>query len=171
MVAVAPDPNPPDDPAGPDDPADAAALAMHAANLTAAVDAALPGWVERVVRSRWAAWAGEEPRPELMAAATAAGEVARAEVTAALRDLLAADVEAQRTNPLAVIRAAVVHPAGVLAAAGVPPVARDADAVRIFPDDHYDLSPASFADLDAATHEAGLTWGAAKAHLVLSRRR
>lgn len=165
MVAVAPNPNPRDDPA------DAAALAAYAATLITAIDAALPAWAERMVRSRWMAWTGQEPSPELIAAAAKAGEAARVEVTDALRALLAADVEAQRSNPLAIIRGAVVHPAAVLAAAGVPPAERDADAVRIFPDDHYDLSPASFADLDAATYEAGLTWGAAKAHVILARRR
>lgn len=165
MVVVAPDPN------LRDDPADVAALAVHGEALVDAVDAALPRWVARMVRTRWVEWSGEAPSPELAAAAAAAGEAARAEVTAALRDLLAADVDAQRSNPLAVIRRAVAHPTGVLAAIGVPPVERDADAVRIFPEDHYDLSPASFADLDPATHEAGLAWGAAKAHVILARRR
>ena len=165
MVAMSPVPNPKDDPA------DLAALAEHAAALVAAVDSALAPWVERMVRTRWVAWSGEAPPPELIAAAAAAGERGRAEVTAALRDMLALDVESQRSNPLAIIRQAVVHPAGVLASAGVPSVQRDADAVRIFPEDHYDLSPASFADLDAATHEAGVRWGAAKAHVILARRR
>ena len=35
----------------------------------------------------------------------------------------------------------------------------------------YDLSPASFADLAPALKEPGLVWGAAKAHVHLSRRR
>lgn len=165
MFPVARDPN------LPDDPDDVAALDAYAAELVRTVDAAMPRWVERMVRTRWAEWAGPQPSSQLMAAAAVAGEAARVEVTAALRDLLATDVESQRSNPLAIIRTAVVYPTGVLAAAGVPPVERDADAVRIFPDDHYDLSPASFADLDAATHEAGVIWGAAKAHLILTRRR
>ncbi len=165
MVAVPPLPNPKDDPS------DAAALAAHAEELLAAVDAALPRWVERVVRTRWVEWSGEAPSSALISDAVAAGERARVEVTAALGDLLAADVEAQRSNPLAIIRQAVVHAADVLAGAGVPPVERDTDAVRIFPGDHYDLSPASFADLDAATHETGLSWGAAKVHVILARRR
>jgi hypothetical protein len=59
----------------------------------------------------------------------------------------------------------------VLADAGVPPVHRDGAAERLFPDDVYDLTPASFADLDAAVHEPGLVWGAAKAHVILRRRR
>jgi hypothetical protein len=35
----------------------------------------------------------------------------------------------------------------------------------------YDLSPAAFADLDPSLREPGLTWGAAKAHVHLARRR
>ena len=42
---------------------------------------------------------------------------------------------------------------------------------RAFPDDVYDLAPASFADVDPALHEPGLVWGAAKAHVHLARRR
>jgi hypothetical protein len=43
--------------------------------------------------------------------------------------------------------------------------------MRSFPDDVYDLTPASFADVDPALHEPGLVWGAAKAHVHLARRR
>jgi hypothetical protein len=59
----------------------------------------------------------------------------------------------------------------VLAAAGVPPVERDAHARRLFPDDVYDLGPAAFADLSAEVHQTGVVWGAAKAHVILRRRR
>jgi hypothetical protein len=59
----------------------------------------------------------------------------------------------------------------VLAAAGVPPVGRDEVARRLHPDDDYDLTPASFADISPELHEPGLVWGAAKAHVVLARRR
>jgi hypothetical protein len=59
----------------------------------------------------------------------------------------------------------------VLRAAGVPPVRRDEFAEHAFPDDVYDLAPASFADVDPSLHEPGLVWGAAKAHVHLSRRR
>ena len=55
--------------------------------------------------------------------------------------------------------------------AGVPAVVRDEFAERAFPGDVYDLAIASFADLDTALHEPGLVWGAAKAHVVLARRR
>jgi hypothetical protein len=94
-----------------------------------------------------------------------------AAVEPALRDLLRADVDDQRTNPLAILRGAVRYPTGVLRAAGVPPVERDAHAVALFPEDDYDLSPAAFADLGPSVHEPGLRWGAAKAHVILRRRR
>lgn len=165
MVAVGSDANPLDDPA------DAAALQRYATTLVEAVDAALPGWVSRVVRERWVAWAGNEPGEDLTRAAAAAGDEARAAVAPAMQTLLATDVDAQRSNPLALIRRAIVYPTRVLTAAGVPPVHRDADAERLFPDDRYDLSPASFADLDPSVHEPGLEWGAAKAHVILRRRR
>lgn len=137
----------------------------------AAVDAALGAWVVRAVRRRWEDWTAEEPPPGVLAAAAIAGDRARAEVVSSLRDLVQIDVDAQRSNPLALLRSAVVHPTRVLAEAGVPPVVRDPDAERLFPDDLYDLTPGSFSDVDASLHEPGLAWGAAKAHTVLARRR
>lgn len=153
-----------------DDPDDAAALDRYATALADAVEAALPGWVERSVEARLRA-AGHPLRPEVAEAARRAGEEARADVGAAVRDLLAHDVDEQRTGPLALLRTAVRYPTEVLAGAGVAPVARDEVDRRLHPDDAYDLSPASFAEVDPALHEPGLTWGAAKAHVVLARRR
>lgn len=160
-----------DDPAPLDDPQDAAALARHAAALADAVEATLAAWVERVVEERWTRWRQDPLPPEIRRRAQRAAQAALDEVQPALRALLSADVDAQRTNPLAVIRAATAHPTRVLAAAGVPPVVRDAHAERLFPADVYDLSPGSFADVDPSVHEPGLVWGAAKAHVVLRRRR
>jgi hypothetical protein len=82
-----------------------------------------------------------------------------------VRELLAADIDEQRTGPLALVRAAVRYPASVLSAAGVLPVQRDADAVRLFPDDAFDLSPGSFAELHPDLRVPGLEWGAAKAYV------
>jgi hypothetical protein len=154
-----------------DDPDDVAALARHAAALLAAVDAAVPAWIERIVAERWRAWTEEDPPASVLSAARSAGARARSEAVPALRDLLGTDVDAQRTNPLALLRRASAHATAVLAEAGVPPVRRDADAMRLFPDDPYDLVPGSFADLDASVHEPGIVWGAAKAHVILRRRR
>jgi hypothetical protein len=88
-----------------------------------------------------------------------------------IRVLLATDVDDQRGNPLQVARELTSYATGVLRGAGVPPVVRDAEAERQFPDDDYDLTPASFADLDPRLAEIGIAWGAAKAHVVLRRRR
>ncbi len=146
-------------------------LAGYAEALITAADAAIGPWVERSVARRWVDYTGAEPAPALRAASAEAGREAAIVVVARLRELLQADVDAQRTGPLAVLRRAVAYPTAVLRAAGVPPLVRDDFAERNFPDDDYDLSPASFADIDESLHEPGLVWGAAKAHVVLTRRR
>ena len=135
-----------------------------------AVDHALPGWVVGHVDRLTRAYRGTTD-PEAHAAAVAAGERARVEIGARLAALLAEDVDAQRTNPLAILRSAVSYPTEVLRAAGVPEVVRDEFAERAFPADAYDLSPATWRDLGDVVHEAGLVWGAAKAHVHLARRR
>ena len=156
-----------DTPAAPDD--DAARLAAYARTLADGVEAALPGWVARSVERVLAAQdiPIDHATGHLMAEA---GRRARAETGPRVRRLLDADIDDQRTNPLAIIRGATVHPTRVLEAAGARPVPRDAQARRHFPDDVYDLTPGSFADIDPALHEPGLVWGAAKAHVHLRRR-
>ncbi|MDQ2825886.1 MAG: hypothetical protein M3Y04_02780, partial [Actinomycetota bacterium] len=77
--------------------------------------------------------------------------------------LLAADIDDQRTTPLALLRGAVRYPTAVLRAAGVAEVERDPIQARLLPDDPYDLSPATFADVDPSLAEPGMVWGAAKA--------
>ena len=132
--------------------------------LADAVVAALPGWVERSVERVMLAWRGSTPDPTVLEAAREAGRRAAVEAGAEMRELLATDVDAQRGTPLSLLRAAAVrYPTPVLRAAGVPPVERDPIQVRLFPDDVYDLSPATFADVDPALAEPGLVWGAAKA--------
>ena len=130
--------------------------------LANAVEAALAGWVERSVERLLVASSGRAD-PVVMAEARAAGQRARQEVGAAVRALLAQDIDEQRGNPLAILRAAVTYPAAVLRRAGVPAVQRDEFSEAHFPDDVYDLTPASFADIDPSLQEPGLAWGAAKA--------
>ncbi|MEJ7583271.1 MAG: hypothetical protein WKF43_04120 [Acidimicrobiales bacterium] len=108
---------------------------------------------------------------EARAAAAVAGDGARDEVGPRLRELLALDVDEQPTGPLALLREAVRYPTAVLRDVGVTPVPRDAFAERAFPDDVYGLAPASFADIDPDLTEPGVAWGAAKAHVILARRR
>jgi len=68
------------------------------------------------------AWTGAPPDESVRTAAAAAGQRARHEIGGQVRALLAADINAQRTTPLAIVRTAVDYPAEVLRAAGVPRV-------------------------------------------------
>lgn len=144
--------------ASPDD-----ALREQGEALAAAIEAALPRWSARVVVER----AG----PALGEAGDAAGRAAAAAIGPELRALLAADVDDQRANPLAVVRRAVSWPAAVLREAGAPEPARDAHDREHFPDDDYGLTPMTFADVDPSLHEPGLLWGALKARAHLARHR
>lgn len=152
------DPHPQDDPDHP--------IVGYAADLVAAVEASLGGWIRDAVASRHPGPLGSDTEARIEVAASEAV----ADVGGRLRQLLALDIDHQWTNPLSIIRSAVVYPTAILSAAGVEPPDRDADARRLHPDDLYDLAPAAFADLGPAVHEPGLAWGAAKAHLHLASR-
>lgn len=146
------------------DPEDA--LAEHATALADAIDAVLPGWVVRSVRKHLTTYPHH-----VRDAAVAAGERARVEVGGRIRELLLADVDAQRGNPLALLRTAVRYPTEVLHLAGAPVVERDKFSRERFPDDDYDLTPATWTDVDPSLQELGLTWGAAKAFVHKHRHR
>ena len=145
-------------------------LAEYAEVLADGIDGAIGPWVERSVARIATAFFGQVS-DELASAAALAGRLARDDVAPQIRTLLAADVDEQRTTPLALLRSAVPYPTQVLHEAGVPPVARDGFSVEQFPDDDYDLTPAGFADVDPTLHEPGLVWGAAKAHVHIHRHR
>jgi hypothetical protein len=137
-------------------------LADYASALADGLDATLATWVVRGVTGLMTAWSGSVD-PEVLLAAEEAGARCREEVGGEIRRLLATDIDEQRGTPLAVLRTAVRYPTAVLAAAGVPHLERDSFAEQVFPDDPYDLSPASFADIDPTLTDVGLAWGAAKA--------
>lgn len=141
-----------------------------AAALLDAVADALGPWMHRCVERVAHEQLGEVPEM-LTAQARASVEEARPAVLGELAELLAADVDEQRSNPLSVLRGAVRVPTAVLAAHGVAPRRRDAFREQAFPDDLYDLSPATWSDVDPSLHEPGLVWGAWKAKTVLDRRR
>ncbi len=143
-------------------------LVESARALAEGIREALPRWVETAVLSRLAG-ASPEVRNEAEAAATAAGEAAAADIGQEVARLLSADIDEQPENPMAVLRRAVRYPTEVLRAAGAAPVDRDDFAVERFPDDIYDLTPASFADISPDLQTPGLVWGAAKAFLHLRR--
>lgn len=153
-----------------DDHGDAERLAVFGSSLAEGIAAALGPWVVRSVVSvadRWSPGLGAD----LAGPAERAASAAVAAVIPRIRSLLSSDADVQQASPLALLRGAVRYPTEVLAAAGVPAVMRDSFAEQAFPDDVYDLAPATFADLDPELRDVGLAWGAAKAHVVLSRRR
>ncbi|MFP5577637.1 MAG: hypothetical protein ACLGIZ_05280 [Acidimicrobiia bacterium] len=149
---------------------DEARLAAIAADLADRVQAAVPGWIERLVLDRVRAWSGHVSA-EVAAEALVAAESARLEVVPRVRALLSTDIDEQRTNPLDLLRGATRHAHDALARIGVPSVVRDDFSQRSFPGDSYDLVPATWADVDPDLHEIGLTWGAAKAYVHKARRR
>jgi len=153
-----PDPGPPREPE--------ARLAELADALVDGLVAALPGWVEQCVSRVADAWSGDPTGDTVEVSAkqlAEAGRQAADEVEERLRALLTADVDEQWTGPLAVLRDAIRFPTDLLWAAGVPPVDRDGEAIRMFPDDPYDLTPSSFAEVHPDLQGPGLAWGAAKA--------
>jgi len=151
-------------------------LAELGAALCARIVAVVPDWVERAVEAIIDAWVATRPaggvdREVVGREAQRAGATAAAEVAVGLQALLGADVDAQWTTPLEVIRAAVVYPTGVLLRAGVPPVVRDSFAEARFPDDVYGLTPASLGAVDASLTDPARAWGAAKAMAHKARHR
>lgn len=143
---------------------DEVSLARYAAALADICTSIVPQWFRRLVEDR---------APGLVEVDAVADEIDRAAavVAAELRQLLSLDIADQQIGPLEILRRAVHFPTQILAAAMVPAVGRDEFSTANFPDDIYNLTPASFADIDPALHEPGLMWGAAKAHVHLRRRR
>lgn len=163
---------------GPPGPDADARLAALGAELADAVARALPQWAAAAVAAILDAWrasgaAGSSGVDTALVAARArrAAEQAAPGIAHELRTVLGADVDRQRTTPLAVVRAAVAVPTAVLAEAGVPPVVRDRFAEARFPDDPYGLTPASLASVSADVGELALAWGAAKAVAHRARHR
>jgi hypothetical protein len=136
--------------------------------LLAVATAVIPGWLWRCVETagRTGGVAIEaDTEVERMIGDTSA------ELVGQLERLLAADVEAQRQNPLSLFREAVTAPTALLAARGVRPAGRDPFAVEAFPDDLYGLVPATWSDIDPDLQAPGIAWGAWKAMAVIRRHR
>ena len=137
--------------------------------LLATARTSVPQWLRRVVLG--AAERGgvdvTEHGDVLDASIRAAAETCLAE----LADLLGTDVDAQRTNPLGLIRRSVERPSRLLLRLGATPPAADDFHRKRFPDDPFSLGPANWNEVDDELHTAGITWGAWKAMTVLRRRR
>jgi hypothetical protein len=130
---------------------------------------AYPGWLtsQLTARLRGAGRDGGQASTEV---ARVAGDAVR-ELEGSLGALLATDVDAQRENPLQVIREVTARAGEVLDRLGVPVVPRDEVETRAMPDDAHALGPIAWRDLGEAVHDAGIHWGAWKAATVLARRR
>jgi hypothetical protein len=139
--------------------------------IVAGVERELPAWVRRQAERILDAWgrvSGHE-RANVERAAAVAGGVAARRVVDALRVLFAADVSEQRATPLEIVRTAYREPTAVLAAAGVPPVERDAFDERAWPDDRYGLVPRTLGDLGEDLAPLQLVWGMAKSRALRAR--
>ena len=88
-----------------------------------------------------------------------------------LQQLLSEDVDAQRSNPLHILRRSTAIATEVLQSAQIPPVHRDEFYKSALPDDVYAIGPHTWRDLSEEVHEVGITWGAWKAATVIQRRR
>ena len=96
---------------------------------------------------------------------------ARTDLLASLNRLLEQDAWEQRRNPLELVRGATVGLTAELAAFGARPVPRDEFKERSFPDDLFDLAPATWSDVHPDLHDVGLEWGAWKAAAIISHRK
>ena len=135
----------------------------YARALADAIEAALPGWVTGAVERVMAGQsAGDDPRDQAgrrrgrrrrprPRPGPPSGPCSRPTST----------TSAAPRSPFCARPCSI--PTRVLQDAGVPPVRRDRFAERAFPDDLYDLTPASLADVDPALTDLGISWGAAKA--------
>ncbi len=145
---------------------DELALKGHADTLARLLSEAIPGWVRSAVTERV-----RIDDPAHMALVERAGEQARAELEPELYELLSLDIDEQSSTPLTIARRAAEHAGVVLESLGVPPINRDQHAQQLHPNDLYDLTPGGFVDFGDDVQTAGLTWGAAKAHVHKQRRR
>jgi len=103
---------------------------------------------------------------ELTAAVTSAAVAA----IQTLYELAGADLDDQRTTPLAAVRSAVSGaPTAILAQAGIPLPATAPGEARARSGDKYGLAPDSWAEVDDELAELALQWGAVKA--AVHRRR
>ncbi len=141
-------------------------MARAAARLIDVAPDGIDRWFEAVLRS-----AGVDP---LVVESAETGHrigVVRDRVVAELAILLDLDPDVQRESPLQILRQVTPVANELLREAGVALPRRDDEAIRLHPDDHYDVVPVAFADFGPDVGDAGLEWGAAKAFLHLRRRR
>lgn len=91
-------------------------------------------------------------------------------IDSSIAELVQADIDTPLSGPLERIRQCVEPVNQALAERGVDTPRRNTIDIEMRPADVYDLGPMTFRDLSDEVHDAGIAWGAAKAHLHLKRR-
>ncbi|MSO59539.1 MAG: hypothetical protein EXQ63_04360 [Ilumatobacteraceae bacterium] len=145
-------------------------LSEYSQRLFDACVIAVPGWITS--RMQHACLMAGGVVPEIVT--TKVVDIARAtqaQVQVDLMVLLSTDVDAQRTNPLHVLRGSTSMATALLVEAGIPMARRDEFEIRAMPDDMYAFGPLTWRDLGDDVHDAGIEWGAWKAAMVIGRRR
>jgi hypothetical protein len=143
---------------------DAAKFFEYGKRLRRAIAEAIRPWLDAVVESRVSNAALTADLADTL------DDIAIA-VDRSIAELINADADEPLSGPLERIRREVEPLNDAFDRLGVPPPHRDAVDVRMRPADRHALGPMTFRDLGDDVHEAGITWGAAKAHLHLQRRR
>jgi hypothetical protein len=141
--------------------------------IVTGVETWVPRWALSQVARLLDAWgrATPETRARAETQASDAGEASARRVAATLRELFAIEPELQTATPLEIVRSVYREPTEVLAAAGVPPIARDEFDERAWPEDVYGLVPRTLGDLgDPELAPLHLAWGMAKATVIRARR-
>lgn len=145
-------------------------LSEYSQMLFDACVAAIPEWITNRIQHVCLMSGGIIP--EIVTTKVADVALAtQAQVQIDLMALLSVDVDAQRTNPLQVLRGSTLKATALLVEAGIPPVRRDEFEVRSMPNDMFSLGPLTWRDLGDDVHDAGIQWGAWKAAMIISRRR
>jgi len=145
-------------------------LEPYSQALFDAVIDAVPAWITRRVHEIVQV-APSGDKDAVMNEAAHVAEQAQRLVREHLHQLLSQDVDAQRSNPLHILRRSHVTATAVLQSAQIPPVHRDEFDKTALPDDVYAIGPYTWRDLSEEVHEAGITWGAWKAATIIQRRR
>ena len=131
--------------------------------LHSAVEGSFEPWLTGLLQDR----SGGAELPEEVRSAV---HSASADAASNIRTLVEADVDVALSGPLEQMRRALTGLAPILDAHGFERPSRDPVESEMRPDDVHSLGPMSFMDLGAEVHEAGISWGAAKAYLHRQRR-
>jgi hypothetical protein len=145
-------------------------LEPYSQALFDAVIHAVPVWITRRIHEI-VQMAPSGDKESVLSEVTQVAQQTQYFVSQHLQQLLGQDVDAQRSNPLHILRRSTAIATKVLQLAQIPFVHRDEFDTSALPDDVYAIGPLTWRDLSEEVHEVGITWGAWKAATVIQRRR